>query len=154
METSVKPCSFQSVSELGGKGEEAEEEEESVSRWQRRRASHVGRSGGCGEKNSGDTLDPLKKSAGKCKFISTNHASTTLTGLKNKQTKRAVSCCKTHKHSHMLNAQALFFTCYKAEGNLCMLGKLTFSFQFRNHFVDQSGVIELETGHGAEAGLS
>lgn len=75
METSVKPCSFQSVSELGGKGEEAEEEEESVSRWQRRRASHVGRSGG-------------------------------------------------------------------------------FSFQFRNHFVDQSGVIELETGHGAEAGLS
>lgn len=37
--------------------------------------------------HSGDTLDPLKKSAGKCKFISTNHASTTLTGLK-KQTNK------------------------------------------------------------------
>lgn len=149
METSVKPCSFQSVSELGGErggggGRGGERltlaDQEAVER-----VDH-----------SGDTLDPLKKSARKCKFISTNHASTTLTGLKktNKQTKRAVSCCKTHKHSHMLNAQALFFTCYKAEGNLCMLGKLTISFQFGNHFVDQSGVIELETGHGAEAGLS
>lgn len=59
-------------------------------RRKRRRASHVGRSGGCGEKNSGDTLDPLKKSAGKMQIHFNKSRKHSINRFKKETNKKAV----------------------------------------------------------------